>query len=166
MKIIEILPEYFDEFTNYIYEEWKQHYKNIDDVKTFYKNLYKKGTKTYIYIKHDGELIGFYTLMKHNRKVYLCDLYIKQKFRKRGLGKKLVNHAIKTINEYDNKCKLLYITTEKQNVVFYLKLGFEIIEEKNNMYNMVYTLQKNEYIFLYILCILSAIILLWWIIKR
>ena len=171
MKILKLAdnPQYFDEFTKSLFIEWKDvfiamKYTTLLDVKKMYIKLFNNGTVAYICIKDDGELIGFYTLLKHKRTVHLCDLFIKPQYRGRGLGQKLVRHAIYHIHEFDSLCNHIYISAYINTVTFYLKLGFTIVKKSdNNTYTMIYTINhnKNNYVY-YIFCIIAAIILLWW----
>lgn len=173
MKILKLRnnPKYFNEFINDVYNEWTElihvsKCSNIPQLKKLYINILNSNGEVYLYTKDDGELIGFFTLIKIKNKIYLCDVYIKPSYRQRGLGKKMVNYALDSVHEFEPSCKELYVNTYVENTVFYLKIGFKMQKKQDNTYTLVYKLSNNNNTVFYIFGIIAAIILLWWILIR
>ncbi|NPA43325.1 MAG: GNAT family N-acetyltransferase [Chlorobi bacterium] len=85
--------------------------------------------------KDDGEIIGmalyfyaYYTWV--GKSMYLDDLYVKEKYRGRGVGKALLNRVIDTARK--NNCKRLRWQVLEWNtpaIEFYKKMGVTLDDE-------------------------------------
>ncbi len=133
-------------------------------------NLLNSNLSTYLYVKDNGELVGFFSyLRKKNNKVFLCDVFIKKQYRSRGLGKKLIKYAIENVDEFQQNCEAIYVYVYSNNIVFYMKNGFTIYKKENNdTYTLIYKLKTNYNKLIYLLgliLIVSLLLLLWWYFK-
>ena len=129
MRIVTINnhPEYFNQVTTYLYQEWKEDYQNIygchnlKDMRDLYNYFYNMGAVTYVYTSQQGVFVGCYTLMKIKGNTYLCDVFIKPDLRHRGLGKRLVKDGTSRGLKQASK---IYISVSPHLVSFYMKLGY------------------------------------------
>jgi glucosamine-phosphate N-acetyltransferase len=111
------------QFTNYKYNLSKDDFdKYIDDINNNNK-------QTIIVIIYQNELIGAGTLFKliklHNNPVgQIEDVIIKDKYRKNGYGKLIINKLTEIgINNYG--CYKIILNCINKNINFYKKCGFE-----------------------------------------
>jgi len=96
----------------------QEHYgKPVD----FTKNKYKFVAKN-----EDGEITGILDLMTEANLAFVEGLLIGSKFRKQGIGSKLMKQAEDFAKK--NKCTKVYLETNEdwEAVEFYKKLGYEV----------------------------------------
>ncbi len=75
---------------------------------------------------YEKELIGSIVFRSFWGSLEIKYLYIDENFRNQGLGKKLLEEAIK-VGKEDLKCKVVYLDTlSYQALEFYKKLGFKL----------------------------------------
>lgn len=92
------------------------------------KNEYLKKSETYVYVENN-EIKGFISLLNHE---YIGALFVRKEYRRKGIGKKLINFV-------KDKYKKLTLKVYEKNidaVLFYVSLGFinqkiQIDEETN-----------------------------------
>jgi len=84
---------------------------------------------------------------------YLSMVVVKEEFRGTGIGSYAINGCLNELHQLKRDCHLLGLTTQlPENVSFYSRLGFELIDEGNvhfreshyYNYNMRYVLRKEE----------------------
>ena len=114
------------EFTNYNYKLSKEQFdKYIDDM-----NREDSHFKI-IVIKINNEIVGAGTIFKlvklHNNPVgQIEDIIIKEKYRKYGLGKKIIEKLVDVgLNEMT--CYKIILNCLDKNIGFYNKCGFSVI---------------------------------------
>jgi ribosomal protein S18 acetylase RimI-like enzyme len=118
-----------------------------DNLKNLYKQLfhttYDKRLFTSLLVKAIVALIqqtpvGFYILQHRHDNTKIGVLYkigVDPKFRGKGIGQKLIEHAIKTCKQLNFKC--IDLDVDKDNKIaihLYMKNGFKIIEEMKDWY--------------------------------
>lgn len=80
------------------------------------KNEYLKKAETYVYVEND-EIKGFISLLNNE---YIGALFVRKEYRKKGVGRKLVNFV-------KNKYEKLVLKVYEKNInaiLFYVSLGF------------------------------------------
>ena len=125
-------PEHFNMVSKLLYEQWKDVYyrlnncKSYKEMRQFYKNLYNSGNaQTYLLMKYDNTFVGCYTLVLIAGKPYICDVYVAKEYRRRNIGKLLIDNAVKRAPIFAPNSKWIYLDAYADTVIFYLKLGFE-----------------------------------------
>ena len=143
----------FDFICELIYQEWKDYYNIIninssDQLITFFKNVFiekKNANQKYnsIFllfskINSINQLVGFITISNddiegykkiNKNSLFINEIYVLQKYRKLGYGKKIINFGIDFIS---NSNMVTYISVEKLHLVnYYKKLGFVEIDDYN-----------------------------------
>ena len=145
----------------------KTQFKSIDDIKLYYHAL--KNITTYICLnKKTNEYIGSYLLQEVNNKIFLCDLFIVPKYRKKGLGTKLIKDAKKKTFRLFRYFKL-YLNTYKKNINFYKINNFEYIsyDNKTQQYLFACDIYKlNNYIFFGIYLLIFICVTLYYLFTR
>ena len=143
----------FDFICELIYQEWQEYYNIIninssDELITFYKNVFIE--KNNLNQKYNGifllfnkinsinQLVGFITISNddiegykkiNKNSLFINEIYVLQKYRKLGYGKKIINFGIDFIS---NSNMVTYISVEKLHLVnYYKKLGFVEIDDYN-----------------------------------
>jgi ribosomal-protein-alanine N-acetyltransferase len=91
-------------------------------------------SKTYFLIGYfnKNELVGYLIANVNDISVDLFKIFISEKFRKKGIAKKLINYLI---NYHRNKP--IYVEVLHTNdiaIKMYLHLGFKVINERKNYY--------------------------------
>lgn len=121
--------------------------KDTPTLTAMYKELYPQSQKmkhywskvnpgklrsgqTIIIAKSDTEIAGFlwfvwYEHIKHKGSGYIEELYVDRRFRRMGIGSRLVSEAIKIAKR--KKMSVIFVTTEKKSGTakkFYNSVGF------------------------------------------
>jgi len=66
---------------------------------------------------------------------YLSMVALKEECRGRGLGSYMIKHCLEELSRSGRECNLLGLTTQlPENVIFYSRLGFELIDEGEAVY--------------------------------
>lgn len=87
-----------------------------------------------IKVEQDGQVIGVLTFVVLYGNIYIDDLFIKPEYRRRGIGKQLLNK----VEEYgrDAGVKLISLNTFRfQAPVFYEKCGYQLEYLRKDMEN-------------------------------
>lgn len=157
----------------HLWNEWEDKYRSLwgfttfKDLILFYKNT--PNITLYSALDDDGTFVGCFSLMYVNHENWLNDLVIPVKHRGKGIGRTLVEYAMR--NKYN-----LHLNADEDVTLFYRKLGFKV-KSYNTMvgqdgnefdyYTMVYEVKNyDKYIYLLIIIVLVSIsiigcILLW-----
>ena len=150
----------FDFICELIYQEWQEYYNIINinssnELITFYKNVFIEKNNTdqkynsifllFNKINSINQLVGFITISNddiegykkmNKNSLFINDIYVLQKYRKLGYGKKIINFGLDYITNLNFQT---YISVEKLYLVnYYKKLGFVEIDE--------YDLENQKYV--------------------
>lgn len=110
------------EISELYYQLYPEKKKKIIPIKKF-------DAKNFLLVAEEGkEIIGFiwgnfisYGIDKFG---YIEELFVKEKFRGKGIGTALVKTIIKKFKKL--KAAALFVTTDRETAKFYKKLGFKI----------------------------------------
>lgn len=148
-------PNYvINELINMIYSEWKSEYNSIDELK---KELFlaqnSKSITKILYIEEikTKNIIGTASLLEEDIKMFsnlspwLANVYVKNQYRKEGIGSKMIdyiiNHAFKIGKE-----KIYLFTNTKTH--WYLKKNWKIIkhfEHNGDQHHLMeFNIDKNQ----------------------
>lgn len=106
----------------YLFKEWGDNYinrysvNNVSELVKFYEKTPQLAL--FVALDDDGNFRGCYSMAKKGDLYWLSDMYVVPKYRKQGVGKMLVNHALK-----DNTKVALYTT--EATISYYELFGFE-----------------------------------------
>lgn len=125
-------PEKINEIARMIYEEFVD--KEVMDYNHVVQKIsytYIKKTPVTIFIENKEECIGTISIVDNDlksRKMYqpwIASLYIKRKYRNRGIGRELLNYSLEHVKKlgYSN----VYLKTETA-YNYYQKLGWRFVE--------------------------------------
>jgi ribosomal protein S18 acetylase RimI-like enzyme len=105
--------------------------KELDNIKKILKRV-RKGEAVFIVAEQDGEIIGFCSIEKSEKKsrphVATLGILVKKEFRNKGIGKKLINHAIKSAIKNIKGLEIIELMTHSKNIpaiALYKKVGFK-----------------------------------------
>lgn len=105
-------------------EFWKKNYffSEIDNVKHFVLFL-EKNPDLSVLIEENGEIIGTALGSYDGRRGYLQKVVTNKEFRKKGIGRQLVNEVVKRLKAVG----VLYIpiSVDEKLIPFYEKCGFD-----------------------------------------
>jgi ribosomal protein S18 acetylase RimI-like enzyme len=129
-------------FYDMTYNDYKERVKTIDKeiFEEPYNNRpdYEYNLICAYYVKVGYKVAGFYILKsKEDDIVFLHTLAVDENFQGQGLGRKLVAHAILEGKKRDYK--YIELRVKKDNriaLVLYRKMGFKVIAETRDKYNM------------------------------
>jgi ribosomal protein S18 acetylase RimI-like enzyme len=120
-----------------IYEQEKQNGKFIDtDIESYFFKL-NANAEIFIISENciDKGFIAFYCNNQKTKIAFITLLLVNEKYRKQGIGYKLVNFVLKTAKERGFiKCNLEVLKENKKAYSLYTSFGFSIIEVKENKY--------------------------------
>lgn len=108
--------------------------ERVKDLKAYTKKLINNAKNFYI-ITEDGEIVGFVSFYCNdlvNKTAYLTQIATNNKFKHKGIGKKLLNICIENCKE--ENMKLLKLEVQKNNSIaidFYTKNGFFKFDEND-----------------------------------
>ncbi|MFQ6092478.1 MAG: GNAT family N-acetyltransferase [bacterium] len=83
---------------------------------------------TFVLAKIGGEIVGTARFRSVGNEVKIERIAVKREYRRRGIGKGLVQHALQRIEAIHPKGVFLHAQTAAQD--FYRKLGFEPVGER------------------------------------
>lgn len=147
VEIVNLINEkkYLKEVSMWIWEEWdKKHNAKLDDIIYRTENSLNDNDIPQMYIaKYKDEAIGVVAIWRNDLKArqdlypWMAILLVKEKYRNKGVGKKLQERCIKEVRRlnYDK----LYLITDHEN--YYEKMGWNFLEEaplENGQYTRIY----------------------------
>lgn len=138
-----------DQISKIKVESWKETYKNLmpdnvlEDI-TFEKEkekfINKFGKRRIVVYEENDEILGYsffgkrQNLIQENMADYTSEiyaLYIKNDYRRKGVGTKIIQHICNTLKEENNDKVLLWCLKGNQGAIdFYKKNGFEYLKDK------------------------------------
>ena len=89
-------------------------------------------------IEVKNEPIGSLKFIKEKDHIFLSELFIIQKYQSKKIGSRIINGYIKNAIVHRKTVKLQVLRINKRAVNLYKKLGFEIYEEDNVYFKMIY----------------------------
>ncbi|MBR1376219.1 MAG: GNAT family N-acetyltransferase [Bacilli bacterium] len=118
-----------DELLNLLILDERKYDQTIDEyfkVKDYFKNVIKGNNFLLGYII-DDKIVGYIFIKNIDNSNYLIDgLYVEEEYRRRGIGKKLINKALELCKQRNAKCidiNVMYKNDLAKNL--YKLLGFE-----------------------------------------
>lgn len=103
---------------------WKRHYfvRGIDGFK-YFKLFLEKNPGLSILVEENGEIIGTALGSFDGRRGYIQKLVVHKDYRRRGIGKKLIERVVKKLQAIG--ALYIPISCEKENTSFYKSCGFK-----------------------------------------
>lgn len=105
-------------------------------VETLEKSLFERHSAEVIFLEENEVAIGFclyfynFSTFVGKPGLYIEDLYIKEEYRGRGLGKKMLNHMIEYAKKEDlGRVEWWCLDENKPSIEFYLSQGAEKMDE-------------------------------------
>ncbi|NNG00389.1 MAG: GNAT family N-acetyltransferase [Desulfobacteraceae bacterium] len=85
---------------------------------------------------YDKETLGYFQIRENSDILYLYDIQILPPYRKKGIGRKIVNYVINVARE--RHCDKINLAVFKSSpaINLYQKSGFKIFEETEAVYRM------------------------------
>ena len=121
---------------NEIYEIELMSYEMPWPKEMFVMDYLFNGKSEYFVARWMKKVIGFIGLWDEGDKLHIVNIAVHPDYRKKGVGKKLIEFAIKKAKKaHKNEIYLEVRKTNKIAQALYSKLGFEIREELENYYN-------------------------------
>lgn len=125
--------DYLEEVSEWIWKEWsKEHGDKLEDVIYRSKHSINKNSVPQMYIaKYKNEVVGVVSIWtndltaRQDLSPWMATLYIKEKFRNMGIGKKLQYKCIEEAQRMNYKN--LYLITDHKN--YYEKTGWKFLEK-------------------------------------
>lgn len=122
-------------------EIWNEHYISIiskEQIDYMLKNFQSEEAikiqieEKFIYflVKYENEYAGYCAVKLETDGIFLSKLYIMEKYRGKGLSKKLLKHILESFSE--KKPFRIHLTVNKYNlnsIAAYKKMGYEIFNE-------------------------------------
>ena len=112
-------------------------YKSFEEVKDFVRRFFEKGLKReksiFLIAKIKGKAIGMaygwevkpLPFFKERRMGYIGEIWVEEKFRRKGVGKKLMEKMLEWFKERGIKwVRADVLSNNKEAIEFYKKLGF------------------------------------------
>ena len=107
----------------------------LNDNFTYLFNLEQTLNKPYNYIYgyfENNKLLGFIHIILTIDEADIVNIVVDDYYRKKGIGKKLVEYTIKKFNL---KALNLEVRQSNEAVIFYQKMGFKIVRKIPNYYH-------------------------------
>lgn len=128
-------------------DHYKKYCRDMKDPRKFkdyyydhFKKLFRKKTVLFLVAEEKGEIIGYCLgeidkckkTSKYNKKGYMSEVYVTEKYRKEGVAKKLVKELFKWFRTKKVKwIRLDVYSKNKRAIRFWEEIGFE--EDKKEM---------------------------------
>jgi ribosomal protein S18 acetylase RimI-like enzyme len=145
MKIVKAKPKDLDEYLNIREKNLREYYRKsrrkislnhselIKKIKKEFNNLIRIPKRFLFLAKENGQIIGFIigTKLKNafQSQGYVDDIYISEKFRRKGIASKLINYFILKMKlEGIKKFRLGVDIKNKPAINLYKNLGFKITQ--------------------------------------
>jgi ribosomal protein S18 acetylase RimI-like enzyme len=128
-------------FKEFDYSYYEANLKNLDKQlfdSTYDRQSFRKWLVKAIVALIQQTPVGFYTLKSRNNNPKICSIHslgVEPKYRGKGIGQKLIGHAIKTCIAFNFKYVDLGVDKDNKIAIhLYMKNGFKIIEEMKTRY--------------------------------
>ncbi len=95
--------------------------------KATFNNFLAINPNRFIISEEKGQVCGYIIFASHGRRGLIVSLAVSPRFRRRGHGRLLIQHALKEIQKYVDLVELQVSTNNKTAVEFYEKQGFKQI---------------------------------------
>jgi len=130
IKILPFHPDDQDEVKGLILSGLKDHWGSIDFTKNFDLNDIFENYKEDVFLiaSIEGKIIGTGALVRRpNECAEIVRMYVLKKFRRSGIGKRILNQLVDTARNLGCKQIILETTETWEDVIaFYLDYGFRI----------------------------------------
>jgi ribosomal-protein-alanine N-acetyltransferase len=104
--------------------------------KEYLLELSKKWPEGFLVAKLDREVVGYAIGEKNKDSGLIISVAVKKEWRKRGIGRRLVEKLLENFKKEGMKIVFLHVREEnKEAINFYQALGFKIIELVENYYS-------------------------------
>jgi ribosomal-protein-alanine N-acetyltransferase len=104
--------------------------------KEYFLELSKKWPEGFLVAKLSGEIVGYAIGEKNKDSGLIISVAVKKEWRKRGIGRKLVEKLLENFKKEGMKIVFLHVREENRDAInFYQALGFKIIELVENYYS-------------------------------
>jgi ribosomal-protein-alanine N-acetyltransferase len=115
--------------------------------KEYFLELSKKWPDGFLVAKLDREIVGYAIGEKDKDSGLIISVAVKKEWRRRGIGKRLVEKLLENFKKEGMKIVFLHVREENREAInFYQALGFRIIELVENYYSNgedAYLMEKN-----------------------
>jgi ribosomal-protein-alanine N-acetyltransferase len=115
--------------------------------KEYFLELSKKWPEGFLVAKLGGEIVGYAVGEKDKDSGLIVSVAVKKEWRRRGIGKKLIEKLLENFKKEGMKIVFLHVREENREAInFYQALGFKIIELVENYYSNgenAYLMEKN-----------------------
>ncbi len=153
IEILNLLdsPQYLREVSEWIWNQWsKNHGYTLEDVIYRTKHSLSKNSVPAMYIAvYQEEVIGVVSIWRNDLNSrqdlfpWMSTLFVKEKYRNKGVGKKL--QAICINNSRKLGYKNLYLITDHEN--YYEKMGWKFLEKAplgDGYYTRIYNYELED----------------------
>jgi ribosomal-protein-alanine N-acetyltransferase len=104
--------------------------------KEYFLELSKKWPDGFLVAKLDREIVGYAIGEKDKDSGLIISVAVKKEWRRRGIGKRLVEKLLENFKKEGMKIVFLHVREENREAInFYQALGFRIIELVENYYS-------------------------------
>jgi len=104
--------------------------------KEYFWELSKKWPDGFLVAKLDREIVGYAIGEKDKDSGLIISVAVKKEWRRRGIGKRLVEKLLENFKKEGMKIVFLHVREENREAInFYQALGFRIIELVENYYS-------------------------------
>ena len=93
-------------------------------------------------IEVESKPIGSLKFITEKDHIFLSELFIMQAYQSKKIGSRIINDYINNAYTEKKTVKLQVLRINKRAVKLYRKLGFEIYEEDNVYYKMIYRYER------------------------
>ncbi|MBH1941266.1 GNAT family N-acetyltransferase [Mobilitalea sibirica] len=129
---------------NQMYKLWKKSpgvgLRSLDDSREGIERFLRRNPSTNFISWEDGHIVGVILSGHDGRRGYIYHLCVEESYRRRSIGRKLVEHVIMAMrNEKINKLALVAFHDNSPANNFWNKMGWEIRRDLN-----YYTISLND----------------------
>ena len=118
---------------------------DIDDSLEGIKKYIKRNPATCFVAEKDNKIIGVIISGHDGRRGYIYHTAVDKKYRKQGIGKQLVDHALKALDDEGiNKVALVVFSRNESGNHFWEKCGFEKREDLTYRNKSIHLLKRID----------------------
>ena len=115
---------------------------SYDMEKNLSETEWRKRIKNSLFAISEGRIIGMIAVIYKENFGELNGLYVKKEFRKRGIGKELILSALSEIKEHKDFARLSVTRKNEHAIKLYKDIGFRIIQESKDRFEMEKKIQE------------------------